>query len=145
MTIGKLYHDEHIVFGPALNRAYELEHREAVYPRALLDPEIESLASLTSDFIARDDKYAFTDPFNLAFITRMNDRPPNAELIASFNAATGLELPTEHIRHDPRTILAAVLLRVEQELQTNSDTNVVKKHLWLRERIAAALFAHKKE
>ena len=38
VTIGDLYHDAEIVFGPALNQAYELESREAIYSRAILDP-----------------------------------------------------------------------------------------------------------
>jgi hypothetical protein len=40
VTIGDIVHDDSIVFGPALNRAYELESQQAIYPRIILDPDI---------------------------------------------------------------------------------------------------------
>lgn len=38
ITEGELYHQESMVFGPALLKAYELESRCSVYPRIVLDP-----------------------------------------------------------------------------------------------------------
>lgn len=38
LTIGDLYHQSSMVFGPALLKAHELESRCAVYPRVILDP-----------------------------------------------------------------------------------------------------------
>ena len=37
LTIGKLYHQESMVFGPALLKAHELESRSAVYPRIIIE------------------------------------------------------------------------------------------------------------
>ncbi|MFA6195218.1 MAG: hypothetical protein WC656_01080 [Sulfurimonas sp.] len=37
ITKGEIYHKDSSVFGPALNRAYELENKNAVYPRVILD------------------------------------------------------------------------------------------------------------
>ncbi len=37
ITKGEIYHRDSSVFGPALNRAYELESKNAVYPRVILD------------------------------------------------------------------------------------------------------------
>lgn len=37
VTIGPLYHNGNICFGPAMNRAYELESKEACYPRIIID------------------------------------------------------------------------------------------------------------
>ena len=45
ITVGKLFHDEHIVFGPALVEAAELE-RLAMYPRVILGQEILQLGSV---------------------------------------------------------------------------------------------------
>ncbi|QXJ49273.1 hypothetical protein KIV12_05715 [Bacillus altitudinis] len=36
MTAGKLYHKENIVFGPAMNEAYNLESNCAIYPRVIV-------------------------------------------------------------------------------------------------------------
>jgi len=38
LTIGELYHQGTMVFGPALLKAYELESRCSIYPRIILDP-----------------------------------------------------------------------------------------------------------
>lgn len=37
ITYGKLYHNGNVCFGPAMNRAYELESHLAIYPRVLID------------------------------------------------------------------------------------------------------------
>ena len=37
ITKGEIYHKDSSVFRPALNRAYELESKNAVYPRVILD------------------------------------------------------------------------------------------------------------
>lgn len=37
IAVGKLYHDDQIVYGPALVKAYELEQKRAIYPRVLID------------------------------------------------------------------------------------------------------------
>ena len=39
ITIGDLYHDEHVVFGPALNQAYNLESKVSIYPRVIITNE----------------------------------------------------------------------------------------------------------
>jgi len=45
ISVGKLFHDEHIVFGPALVEAAELE-KLAMYPRVILGQEIFQLGSV---------------------------------------------------------------------------------------------------
>lgn len=37
MTVGELYHNDNIVFGPAMNEAYGLESNCAIYPRVIVD------------------------------------------------------------------------------------------------------------
>ncbi|OCY53088.1 hypothetical protein [Acinetobacter pittii] len=37
ITSGKLIHDDQYLFGPAMNRAYELESNFAIYPRIIVD------------------------------------------------------------------------------------------------------------
>jgi len=40
ISYGKLIHDNKIIFGPALNEAYETETKAALYPRIILDKSI---------------------------------------------------------------------------------------------------------
>lgn len=37
ITYGQIFHDSEMIFGPAMNRAYRLESKEAVYPRIIID------------------------------------------------------------------------------------------------------------
>lgn len=37
ITKGEIYHKDSSVFGPALNRAYEMESKSAIFPRVILD------------------------------------------------------------------------------------------------------------
>lgn len=43
ISIGGLYHDDNIVFGPALVTAYQLEKIKAIYPRVVIDDKAMSL------------------------------------------------------------------------------------------------------
>lgn len=43
ISYGKLVHDENIIFGPALNDAYETETKAALYPRIILDKSVIDL------------------------------------------------------------------------------------------------------
>lgn len=40
LSAGSLYHKDQIVFGPALLRAYEIENKEAIFPRVLIDSSL---------------------------------------------------------------------------------------------------------
>lgn len=50
IAIGDLFHDDQVVFGPGLVKAYELEHSQAIYPRIIIEEsDMENLlASCTS-------------------------------------------------------------------------------------------------
>lgn len=63
VTIGHIHHDEHIVFGPGLVRAYELESSVAFYPRIMLDDDAPELLEIRDELIARDGDLRFLDPF----------------------------------------------------------------------------------
>jgi hypothetical protein len=43
VSVGQLYHEDNIIFGPALNRAHAIEVREAVYPRIVCDDPVVML------------------------------------------------------------------------------------------------------
>jgi hypothetical protein len=47
ITKGPLIHDGTLLFGPAMNRAYQLESKMAKLPRVILDPELPELSALS--------------------------------------------------------------------------------------------------
>lgn len=49
LTVGELYHDENIVYGPAMIRAYEMENKMAIYPRIIVD--MKAFAQYCSNYI----------------------------------------------------------------------------------------------
>ena len=42
MAVGNLHHENGILFGPAMNEAYELESQLAIYPRIVLSKDIQT-------------------------------------------------------------------------------------------------------
>ena len=40
VSYGKLVHDDKVIFGPALNKAYDAESKAALFPRIILDESI---------------------------------------------------------------------------------------------------------
>lgn len=50
ITVGKLYHDEKVLFGPAINDAYMLESKCAIYPRVIVQKEIVEKMLLQNHF-----------------------------------------------------------------------------------------------
>ena len=68
ITIGDIVHDESIVFGPALNRAYELESQQAIYPRIILDPDVGDGFGELPPFMAEEGGLTFIDPFTPVFL-----------------------------------------------------------------------------
>jgi len=67
VTIGNIIHEDEVVFGPGLNRAYYLESKIAVYPRIVLDElcikDFGELGSLCDT----EHSVTFVNPFRIAF------------------------------------------------------------------------------
>ena len=40
VTVGQLHHSGDLLMGPAMNRAYEIESKEAIYPRVVIDESV---------------------------------------------------------------------------------------------------------
>lgn len=59
ITIGDHYQEGNLVFGPALIKAYEMEHQLAIWPRVIIDPAILNIFSVEC-----------LDDANWAFLTR---------------------------------------------------------------------------
>lgn len=66
LTFGQIYHDDEIVFGPALVEAYEIESKLANYPRVLATEAVlnKLLENESSYFIQDNDGAVYMDYFN---------------------------------------------------------------------------------
>jgi hypothetical protein len=68
LTVGPIYHDNVSVFGPALNRAYELESQIANVPRIVVDDQIRNIVGRNIYFINCSEDVCFIDPFSIEFM-----------------------------------------------------------------------------
>lgn len=136
LTIGKIRHDEHLVFGPALNRAYELETKHAIYPRVLVDPENQDFIAAQAGFIESEEGYTFVDPFSMEFIDQTYSIPINAAMVARFNALAGAAVTAELPGISSIFLLGMLLRRAIAELKAADLLKVWIKYAWLIDRIA---------
>lgn len=141
VTVGLLYHDEHIVFGPALNRAYLLESKMARYPRILLDQRALAVPAGT-DFISIGEK-SFLDPFKPRFWDRIQaEHPIQRETLDRFNELSGMTTPVEPVQVPGATALASVANRLSNELMATDDPKVWEKLSWLFDRVVKSSGGH---
>lgn len=136
LTVGNLFHDESTVFGPALNRAYELESKSAIYPRILIDPLIPELMTLNDSLLESDDSWRFIDPFNLAFMDQAKSKPLNKGMLERFNELGGTEIAIAKVPVSAQLLLVKIFERVGGELTVASPLKVWEKYAWLLDRIA---------
>ena len=73
ITIGDIIHDDEVVFGPGLSRAYDLESKVAKYPRIAVDEHVFKEGEVEGFHFVEDGVY-FLDPFTTGFIDRLTER-----------------------------------------------------------------------
>jgi hypothetical protein len=75
---GDLYHRDNMIFGPALNRAYEIESKEAFYPRIIVPQDVLEFLDEEEDglIIADGSGRRVLNPFWLGFSV---DNPEHEE------------------------------------------------------------------
>jgi hypothetical protein len=121
VTLGNLAHDDYVVFGPALNRAYDLERNIAKYPRIIVDAECSELfdgLENLGNLIAYENGVHFIDPWTAQF----------AGFFSTIPAGQGMRpMP-------PNDLHAIVLYRVLEDLKTAKE-HAAPKFIWLRDRL----------
>jgi hypothetical protein len=137
VTIGDIHHDDHIVFGPALNRAYELESKIADMPRIMIDANVPVPSG--TDFIESGEA-TFLDPFKPKFWDRVQgSHPPQQDVIDKFNALSGITVPATPVIVSGGTALGSVAHRLSLELMDTGDPKTWAKLSWLFDRVVQAL------
>jgi hypothetical protein len=119
----KLYHDENIIFGPALVKAYEMEKNLAIYPRIILDKN--TLINGKKDIIKRADK-----PDHLKSIENLISI--DFDGLYYINFFDGLN----YIFGDKDSILiffkALRQIIIDMEGSIKKDISIYSKYLWLK-------------
>jgi hypothetical protein len=116
MTFGDIYFDDmkNIVYGSAMVRAYELENGSAIYPRIILDPEIEWKDDNVINIDFDGNKYI--DYLEEKYTHIMNQ--PNGNYINKNSIIERLLICEESIE---KYILSS----------KNHDMRVIAKHNWI--------------
>lgn len=139
VTIGDLVHDNMVVFGPALNRAYELESRRAKFPRIILDPHCPDLVNTREHFVQHDGDFWIVDPFTVEFVRSAGDRMAPGSISSSYSKLAGSgDLPTDLIL-SPESLLMFLHHHLTAEISKLCCTGAREKLDWLLGRITARL------
>lgn len=139
IAVGDIIHDEEVVFGPALNRAYELESNVAVYPRIVVDEPVLRIGEIAGfDFV--ENGVHFLDPFTSSFfenwVARAEERDsPNPAFLKA-----GVPSGGRSLKHVPgRVALAEILETLKKRIRGPIADKEWMKVAWLYDRIAKRL------
>lgn len=113
MTFGDLYTDDDLLFGPALIRAHELESKEAIYPRIVVDQCI--FEELASGNLRRNAVHDLDEEFDHleSLLVRGTDGLAYIDYLQAYPSADGdeldeylalLERHRKHILRNLRTV-----------------------------------------
>lgn len=120
VTVGKLCHDDNIVYGPAMNEAYELESKVAVYPRVIVSEEA----------IRKGIQYPLNPPKQeLEYIASLLKKDFDEQYYIDF-MSQWQELDDEEIYFDALSKVKAVIEKAL--IETKKVPNVHVKYQWLK-------------
>lgn len=115
ISLGKLYHKENIVFGPAMVGAYELESKNAIHPRIVLTAGLvqAGMENLDEDKIEGVMEIIKLDT---------NDDFYFIDYLSNIN----------NIEQDTYDILNELKHIIEDALANNTDWNIRNKYMWMK-------------
>lgn len=120
ITIGDLYHDSNLIFGPGLVKAYEMENKCAIYPRIILEEEtiVEGLENRQHENIQEE----------LSYITGLIKEDNDGFYYIDF-----LTQEQELDEKEYYDLCLKMLKKVIQsELRKNKDPGIIHKYIWLK-------------
>ena len=132
---GGLYHDDNMCFGPALIEAYELESKNAIYPRVILDNKliqdainIEANSNLSGN--TREDAKKY---YNL--VAKIDND--------GFRYIDFMSQPGEFDDGDPYISMLEKIYEIVNENVYNDDNSIKQKYLWMKNKISSLLSSKK--
>jgi hypothetical protein len=134
VTVGDVIHEDEIVFGPGLNRAYHLESEIARYPRFVLDPKCLSEFGSYGDLCETEEGVTFINPFRLSFCEHLRSaKYESAEALAK----AGLPTPKgEYKNLSNETILHIIIDSLNAQIKAPMSDKDFAKVAWLYDRLA---------
>ena len=133
ITVGDLIHEDEVVFGPGLNRAYYLESKIANFPRFVLDPNcIQELGDLGT-LCATEEGVTFINPFKLAFCEYLRGaKYESAEALAK----AGMPSPKVAYKDfSNENILELICDSLHEQVKDPMNDAAFAKVAWLYDRI----------
>lgn len=136
ITVGNIIHDQECVFGPALNRAVELERDVAKYPRVIIDHEVADELGFLGDLPVRDeDGVLFLDPFRTGFVQHMQEHHEVIDAAQVLKA--GLPINKRKLEeYDAELILRTIHERLKKQIREPLGDREYEKVAWLFDRIS---------
>jgi hypothetical protein len=125
---GLTVHKDDILYGEGMLKAYDLESKNAIYPRVVVDPEF--IADLPSGykkmFLSQDvDGLWYTDPFAFGVL------PPGSQNLLEDG-------------YDPHLFfLDKFIVRIEEEINNAQNVSCYAKWHWLKSKCNEAISFHK--
>jgi hypothetical protein len=142
ITVGRIYHSDSAVFGPALNRAAELE-KSAKVPRILLDGACPELVGAVSSVVDTENGESFVDGIHAEYAERpLQNSSLQHTAAARFEQLQGVPLAMPFAVPIPKKlVLRALAERVAKELTGELPVDVREKLRWLHDRLIIRLNA----
>jgi hypothetical protein len=139
IVVGDIIHDEEVVFGPALNRAYELESKVAIYPRIVVDEPVLKIGEIAGfDFV--EDHIHFLDPFTGDFFEHWFARSEEREGPNPAFLEAGIPSVGGSLKHVPGYVaLRGILESLKKRIRSPLEDKEWAKVAWLYDRIAQRL------
>jgi hypothetical protein len=124
ITVGDIYHRDNVIFGPAFNRAYELETAVAIHPRIIFDPD------LPADWCPEDR--AFDQEGKLLWISEYWVRSTDGLLFMNLlRPLAGLPDEAHYDEFLSRQLSSVRTLLIERLIECSENKRVRKKYEWL--------------
>jgi hypothetical protein len=139
VTVGWIHHDNTSVFGPALNRAYELESTVANFPRIVADQNVLDALGTLPFFMKTEDGINFVNPFTTTFVGLLAslEKTTTKDVYASLGFPSGGNRRLDSVPSDQ--LLKFALNGVKPQLRVPLEDKEWSKVAWIHDRIASQL------
>lgn len=128
ICFGEAYFDELGCFGPAVERAYKIESKEALYPRIMLDNEIGKL-------VYEWEQNSPKDPLLISLFSEIPYMIEKSEDIYFVNILRQLQMTDAQMLEDSmfdlETIKSNAIKKAYSEIIRCNDSRVTEKLVWM--------------